>query len=135
MSETKNKFKVWPWLMVVAALVVFYILILRSCWCAAPCWSVLLLLIITLALLIVNALNKSRKKLGWVFSGLLIAMPIITLIFAGSFTWWMWLLVIGLYLLTLLFYFIGVLSETYWSVSILIALFLLLSLIILQVQM
>jgi len=121
------------WLLVVASLVVIFLVIIR--WClAAPLWLYIALVVLFLALLILNYINRKRRNLGWLFSLLLILMPVLVFIISAPWTWWMWLGLIVLYFVTLLTYFIGRLAESYWWVSVPLALFFLLMLLILQLS-
>jgi len=97
-----------------------------------PLWLGPLILGIFFLLLLTNYLNKFKiKKLGIIFSLLLLALPIIVFIVAGVWAWWMWLLVIGFYFLCLAFYFMGILLENYWQVSVPLSVFLILMLLFL----
>lgn len=108
-----------------------YWIFIRFC-SFAPWWLALAILVDFYLLLLTNYLNKFKiKKLGIIFCLLLLALPIIILITANSWTWWMWLLVIGFYFLTLAFYFMGVLLENYWQVSMPLSVFLILMLLFL----
>lgn len=100
-------------------------------WCKCTPWLIILILMVDfLLLLIINYLNKyNTKKLGWLFGILLAIMPVIILVFIGAWTWWMWIIAIGLYIFTLATYFMGLLLENYWRVVVPLSLFLILMLI------
>ena len=133
----------WLWLLILAVLIALFFILINFCQ-FKPWWLILLLFSDYLILLVINflnqpALNKTQglkikfKKYSWlVFSLFLLIMPALVLIFCGGWAWWLWLLTVSLFLLTLAFYFIGLLSEDYWLVVIPLSLFLLLLFIIVQ---
>ena len=138
-QETNNKKPKPKWLgwlvwiiIAICAIAIYLILIFwRN---LQPWWLIALIMLDYLLLLIINYLNKLKYKLNWLFSFLLAILPVLVLVFIGSWTWWMWLLVIGFYLLTLGIYFMGILLENYWKVSIPLSLFLILLLIFIALK-
>jgi len=128
-KKTKPKWIGWlVWLIIAICILTIYLILIF--WCnLQPWWLIALIMLDYLLLLIINYLNKFKKKLNWLFSLLLAILPVLILVFVGSWTWWMWLLVIGFYLLTLGTYFMGILMENYWKVSIPLSLFLILLII------
>lgn len=130
-TKTKKSPKnIWGWLIIIIALAVLYYILVKFC-NFIPTWLALVLLIDYLLLLIINYSNKYKKKLGWLFGILLAVIPVLVLIVMTSWAWWLWLVVVALYLLTLIFYFFGLLSESYWSVIIPLSLLLILMFVIL----
>jgi len=133
-KKTKPKWLGWlVWIIIAICAIAIYLILIfwRN---LQPWWLIALIMLDYLLLLIINYLNKLKYKLNWLFSFLLAILPVLVLVFIGSWTWWMWLLVIGFYLLTLGIYFMGILLENYWKVSIPLSLFLILLLIFIALK-
>ncbi|PIX92393.1 hypothetical protein COZ26_02035 [Candidatus Kuenenbacteria bacterium CG_4_10_14_3_um_filter_39_14] len=95
----------WLWLSLVAvSLAIIYILFLTIC--NFPPLILILPFIVYLAVLAAYHFIVSQKKQGpWPFVPLLVAIgPIAVYLFGGVWAWWIWLLVLGLYVLSVIFY-------------------------------
>ena len=112
-----------------------------------PNWLVMVLVIGYGGLLLLNYFSKSIKEeendqdkksnrlkdnLVWPFIIFLAAGPILAAIFCAGWSWWLWLLVVIVYFVILRFYYQGIATKNYWTVSVLLTLFLLLLLAIIR---
>ena len=131
--KNKNVPPVLGWILTVVCVAIVTLILIFWFKCT-PWWVALILMLAYLLLLIINYLNKNNtKKLGWLFGILLAIMPVIVLISIDAWTWWMWIIAIGLYIFTLATYFMGLLLENYWRVVVPLSLFLILMLIFMSI--
>ena len=103
----------WLWLsLVVISLAIIYILFLTVC--HFPALALGLVFLVYLAVLIARHFMVNKKKQGlWALVPLLMAVgPIAVYVFAGVWAWWLWLLILGLYILSAVFYYNSLSQET-----------------------
>ena len=103
----------WLWLSLVAiSLAIIYILFLTVC--HFPALALGLVFLVYLAVLIARLFIVNKKKQGfWALVPLLMAVgPIAVYVFAGVWAWWLWLLILGLYILSAVFYYNSLSQET-----------------------
>ena len=126
----------WLWLSLVAiSLAIIYILFLTVC--HFPALALGLVFLVYLAVLIARHFMVNKKKQGlWALVPLLMAVgPIAVYVFAGVWAWWLWLLILGLYILTVIFYYNSLAKEAnshtwWWTI-----LFLTLLVLVLEIAM
>ena len=126
----------WLWLSLVAiSLAIIYILFLTVC--HFPALALGLVFLVYLAVLIARLFIVNKKKQGfWALVPLLMAVgPIAVYVFAGVWAWWLWLLILGLYILTVIFYYNSLAKEAnshtwWWTI-----LFLTLLVLVLEIAM
>ena len=118
---------IW-WVLVGASLIATYFLFIKTC--DFPALVLALPFIFYFAVLVIHHYITTKNQKGlWPFIPLLIAIgPIAVYLFATSWVWWIWVLVIGLYILSTISYYSSInkdsSSSSWWYSIVLLTLLL-----------
>ena len=130
--EKSNKSKIiLGWILAIGSIVGLWFCLGKLCQTNLV-WVPYVLLGVYAVALLVNGLNKNKRNLWWLFMLAIIALPVILAFFTTSWSWWIWLLVVGGCGVVIVWYFIGLLTDNLWGVVLPVNVFFLLMLIILQ---